>query len=661
MFSILLLAAAVTAADTPAEVGRFEQALSEYRFDEARSVLNKLIEARTPADGKPHPDPLIDALVGQLYLASTNTEGAVVYLNKASLADLPASIRPTVALDKAAALERTGHRAGALAAFREAGGVAGTDLQRRQAELGIARQVLVESPGIARSTVAEIANGAPSAQRWEAKAISAQAASLSGDPASASRLADEAWADAINAPIADLSALRAATLRAGLAAARHDSITERAMLTTTNGLSLSASGALSAELPICGDNGLRPADYVIFGYVSGPYLERQLFPIAASRIEAVRPFYDALSGFVPVNEAFDRKPLGTVLTVSCRTSVHPSYVANHFDGDPLFRWFVQHNYYPGWLTGDSTDDQLNALDARVDALTTRFGKNSPLLLVPTWETLNILLARATAGDDVLPGQIVELSNQLANGLRAAGAPEWLASSTEARAALLQAYASGGTPEQQMAIYEAQARSQLAQAPLTAARQDLLQIDHEIGGKDHDGRATSLLDRLTVSLKDKPMTDLNPRERQAWLMTVAEAQKKLGQDQAARATLTSAKLDKGSCLITDSDVELLEQHFTYKQYPQELIVGQQEGVTAFDFNVTPTGAIGAHHILYSLPSGLFDELSEKGLSTVRYTLPKLNGKPAGCSGNVQPIVWRLEDQQHEFAPPTFIPHAPGDVT
>ena len=62
---------------------------------------------------------------------------------------------------------------------------------------------------------------------------------------------------------------------------------------------------------------------------------------------------------------------------------------------------------------------------------------------------------------------------------------------------------------------------------------------------------------------------------------------------------------------------------------------------YDFDVTSTGAVGRHRILYSIPSGLFDEASEKGLTTVRYIAPTRDGKASACRGVYQPIIWRLE--------------------
>jgi hypothetical protein len=282
-------------------------------------------------------------------------------------------------------------------------------------------------------------------------------------------------------------------------------------------------------------------------------------------------------------------------------------------------------------------------------------------LEPRWETLNMLQVRATAGDDVLPGQLVDLSTQVAAGLRSTGAPEWLASGVEARADLYRVYASGGPSEQQLSFYQAKASSELSRSPLGIARQALLQIENEFNEDKHDERIQAIIAQVTVSLKDKDSTGLNPREHQAWLLTVARAQRSLGQDQQARSTIGAARLGTDLCMAMDDDLELLEQHFSEQDYPPDLNAGLQEGVTAFDFDVTSSGRVGAHRILYSIPSGLFDDVSEKGLSTVRYQVPKIRGKVSACRGNVQPIVWRLEEPSHQFAPPRFIPHVPGDVT
>src|SRR5438270_6713628 len=306
---LLVLAAAALTAESPpppplqAQIDKFDTALAQYRFTDAATVLDKLIEQRTPSDGKPRPDPLLNALFGRFYLAARETGPAGIYLDHAPIQEIPQALRSATALDHGRSLEFRGDRTAAVAAYREAAAAAVTDGERRRATLGIARQLLPNNPSAAGPDLTAIANGTLTPERWRANYLLAASASLTGDSQAARRLADQAWADALDAPVSDLATLHVATLRAGLAAARHDEATERAMLIATNGLSVSANWALSAQLPVCGDHGITPSDYVTFGFVSGPYVTQELIPIAASRVEAVAPFADSLAASAPVIKA----------------------------------------------------------------------------------------------------------------------------------------------------------------------------------------------------------------------------------------------------------------------------------------------------------------------------------------------------------------------
>jgi hypothetical protein len=62
---------------------------------------------------------------------------------------------------------------------------------------------------------------------------------------------------------------------------------------------------------------------------------------------------------------------------------------------------------------------------------------------------------------------------------------------------------------------------------------------------------------------------------------------------------------------------------------------------FEFGLSPVGAPTDARIIYSLPSGLFDAISSKGLDTLLYAPPTRAGAPASCVGVYQSIRWQLE--------------------
>ena len=102
-----------------------------------------------------------------------------------------------------------------------------------------------------------------------------------------------------------------------------------------------------------------------------------------------------------------------------------------------------------------------------------------------------------------------------------------------------------------------------------------------------------------------------RERQAWLRRLADAQRSLGKNGDASRTLASAGFERDLCVMGNSQPKLLEQHFSYSDYPPGLIAGEQEGSVLFDFNLSPSGAIAGERIVYSLPAGIFRRPERQG--------------------------------------------------
>jgi hypothetical protein len=661
MYSILLFIAAgtlPTEAPPPVqvEVQKFDQAMAESRFKDAGAIIDTLIAQRTPADGIPRQDPLLNALMGRLYLAGHQVDAAQTYLAHTPLADLPPSIRASTALARGRALELRGKRSEALSAYREAAAaVPATDAQRRKAALAIARQLLVDNPQEASDEVSAIAKGAATPERWEASYILALASSLRRDIVSAQRHADAAWADAANAPLPDLAPLHVETLHAGLAAARHDPVRQRSMLIATNGLSLSASPALSAQLPVCGDNGIQPTDFVTFGYLAGPYATTDLVPIAASRLQVVATFLDAFAGIVPIAEADGSKPIGTVFTVACRSVVSANMLRDPAYGDPLLEWFVDKGIYPASASNDSADAHLNAVGERISTLAARFGNDSPLLTAARWQMLTMLENRARAGDMVLTGQVVDLASRLTAGLKSAGAPAWVTSAITARSHLEQSFANDVGDADLMSTLEGTFREALVQTPFDYAHAYAVGITSRF-----PDQWTAPAARMVIDLNPKALAVLKGRERQAWLMNLAKAQETLGKTAEMHSTIASAGFGKDLCLAADAPPKLLEQHFSYDDYPEDLIAGEQEGSVLFDFAIAADGSVTEPRVIYSLPAGLFDAPSAKGLGTVRYSPATRDGKTEACRGLFQPILWRLEHED-EFSIPKLTPETDAPTT
>ena len=653
--ALLIVALGLSAEAPPPEVQRFEQALSQSRFDDAAAAIDKLIEARTPVDGKPRPDPLLNSMLGRLYLAERFVAPAATYLDRAPIAVLPPGLGVSTALARGHAHEVLGDRTAALAAYRDAAAASTSESDRRRAALGISHQLRPDDPAAARAEVVHIAEGPSAPERWEARYVLALASSVLGDRRVAEAYADQAWSDAATAGLTDLAPLRVAVLRAGLAAARHDLQVERAMLMAADGVKVSGSPALAAQLPVCGDDGVQPSDYVIFGFVVGPYATRQLFPIAASRPGAIPPFQRALERVVPISGANDERPKGTVFTVACRTVVSSDYIAAPLSEDPLLDWMVERGIYPASASNEADDKHINAVADRIDALTAKFGKDSWLLVGSRWQMAALLERRGRSGDPILPGQLTDLGTQVAEGLRRGGAPEWIAQSIEARPKYERIVAAAINDPSQIAVAEALSRDQLLRTPFPYARRFLIGMLTKVSGDLPSAAA-----QLIVNLNDHAPSVWNRRDREAWLLTIARARHSLGEDAEARSALASAGFGPNLCALSDTEPKLLEQHFSYSDYPDDLIAGEQEGAVAFEFDLTTAGSMVRPRAVYSLPSGVFDDVTARGLAGIRYTPPRISGKPSACRGIVQTIQWRIQDGD-DFSRPTFSPTPPAPTT
>jgi hypothetical protein len=274
--------------------------------------------------------------------------------------------------------------------------------------------------------------------------------------------------------------------------------------------------------------------------------------------------------------------------------------------------------------------------------------------MPRLQLMGLLQERAIAGDPVLPGQLADLRTQIADGLRRAGAPEWLATTLELATEFQQVLQAAAEGSDQTSPAQALVRKQLLMSPFEFGRPFLLQALSNIKGD-----WPSATSQLVIDLDGKAPSSLAPRERQAWRLTVADALRSMGKNAQAQATVAAAGLPKDLCASADSAPDLLEQHFSYSDYPEDLLAGQQEGTVLFEFSLSPSGMVAESRAIYSLPSGLFDQPSAKGVATVRYTPPVRGGQPFSCRGVYQPITWRLEEDS-DFQLPVMT-QTPGPTT
>jgi hypothetical protein len=640
---VALIAAAIglsAAAPPEADILKFNRALADGRRTDAIAVVDKVLRERDPGSGKLEPDPVLNALIGRATLAGREPANAVIYLDRAPLMQLPPALRGPTAFDHARALELVGHRKDAIAAYAEAAAVS-TGSDRRSAMYGQARLMLIDDPAAAQRLLAQA--GQPnSADLWESEFLQSLASSLLGDRQSADRFAALSWQHSADAPKEALAPLNAAALRAGLAAAAGDIRTERSMLQVSNGLVLQPSSALTGQLPTCGAQGVKPDDFVTFAALSGPFVGWRLVPVSASRIGVVQPFFDSIGRSPPFKDP-GRGPVGTVFTVRCR-SAPTSAPSSQEPLDPLLTWMVDRGAYPATLRSEAED--INTVVDRIGEITTRYGSNSPLLIAPQWQLMRMLVRSAAAGEAVQPGQVVDLSAAVAEGMRRERAPVWLSKIPTSEIDLAKAGQAARENPDQLPKFYAALREMLLEMPFDVARYLIL------SQRNSQPELSDPVAEMIIALNGKMPGDLPAPDRHSWAIAVAEAQRTLGRDSQTKTTLQSAGIAPDLCLASDSDPKLLDQRFSYKDYPDDLIAGEQEGLSTFDFNLTSEGRVTSQRVILSYPANLFDAVSAKGLANVRYSEPKRNGRSVGCRGLAQPIVWRLEDNQEIDAFPLF---------
>ena len=644
----LALGGAAAPAFDPAE---FNRAIEAADYKRAASIVDALIADRTPVDGKPRPDPLINALTGRVLLLARQPGPATIYFAHVDWSGVPSSLRAASLLAYAKSLELQGRRPEALEVYRKAAAETGpADAAHSAALLGVARQLLVTNPAEAAQLVAPMASTANTRTRWQVLQIMAIAASLSGDAAAGSSLASRAWADASNADASDLAPMKVAVTRAALAAQRGNTSEELAMLIAANSLGIGKTDALSAQLPVCGEDGVRPDDFVIFGIVVGPYNTNSLIPVAASRKEVVQAFYDRLDGWDLINRASEESAQGTIVTLACRSIVSSNYAASAAFSDPLLEWFVQKGIYPAELRFDVSDEAVNRISTRIDDLVARFGRDSPLLLEPEFQLANFLWLRATQGADIPVGRVLEHRRNLVNGLRREGAPVWIADFMD-----LQSHqVIGGSGDVSASALMNLAQRQLDSLPWPLAR-DLLRGSLA----NLSGDPPTTMEQMVVELDSRMPSTLPLRERQAWLLNVARAKRYLGQTSEIRKLAERGSFHRRLCDTAEQPPKILKNDFNYDDYPPAMMAAEQQGYAEFELEISATGQVKTPRMIVSLPSGMFDEPTRDGFGKLQYSAANDGRGNFDCKGFTQGVVWKLQSPSFEYSP--LIPSQTGNHT
>ena len=662
MFPFAATLAALAASAQPADsfleskLESFNRAIAAGDGLAAAPLIDEVIASRLPADGKPASDPIVNSMMGQLYLLTGHEGPALEYLARATPSSLPSSMRAETALAYGKALQRHGRRDEALKAFRAASEGATNHSIQFRSSIGAAEQLLPTDPGGALRLSSSFLMSAPAAERWRPAYVSALASSLLGDRKAAAQFADRAWADAVNAPPRDLAPLQVSVLRAGLATIAGEKDSQRAMLAAANAMGVARGDDLTRQLPVCGDNGVTPSDFVIFGASMGPYHTNSLVPIAASRPAIVAAFNDQLAGRAIIKTDNVSSATGTVFTASCVSRVDSGYMKDAEPSDPIIRWFATRGIYPATINGDSNDSGINKVSDRIDEITRRFGDQSPLLIHAQWQLLTLLEARTLAGDPVPPARLVELRSAIMAGMKRNKAPADVVALLAFRAEmdrLMRAAAAEGRPD--LAGFQAAWLRTMQKMPFSTARYFI----REMVEKFRDN-LTSEQVRMVSDLSDRAPETLAGRDKQAFLLMLAGAKRIVGRSEEGSRDAAATGIAPDICVRADTPPAMLVQKFTAEDYPPDLVSAELKGYSLVEFDVTGAGTAGPPRTILSFPSGLFDQATAKGVETMKFTPALVNGKTLACRAHTQGVAWRLEDEE-AFSPPTLLPNLTNEST
>ena len=196
-----LIAAILLAASAPVtkaqgsqdavQLDRIEEALATRNYPEASELIDALVIARQPRNGELRSDPLLNGLLGRVYLTGGEPAIALAYLERATgTGPVPQRIEAMLALAEAQDLFSQRAQAAATLARLEREPL-GTE-QRQRLILAHGVRALLDDPRAALVRAAELEGGERSI-RFEGAMLAGQAHSLLGEGAAARAAADRAW------------------------------------------------------------------------------------------------------------------------------------------------------------------------------------------------------------------------------------------------------------------------------------------------------------------------------------------------------------------------------------------------------------------------------------------------------------------------------------
>ncbi|HEX8381065.1 MAG TPA: energy transducer TonB [Allosphingosinicella sp.] len=639
----LIAASPAGAAEPAPTVAAFEAAMRAMDDRSAARIADSLASRHRLERREMLPDPLLNGLVGRLYLRRGLPLAALPYLRRSDSPDLPAAQRIAAGFALGEAEEAVGEWAAAAATFERLLSLPLDPGQQLGARLGLARARLADDPGAALATASALVPQAPAGRRWEAELVSAQALSLLGRRPEADLAAGRAWSDSAEAAAGQGAPMRVALVRAGLAAAAGRRQPLMAMLTVANAGINKMDSDVADAAPICGEGGITPADHATFGAYTRTDATQWLTPIAASRPAAAALFRKAIAGR-PLLASTGTPPGGLVFTLRCRMLPSADYVPAAA-ADPWIQYHAERGlYFP--MSGGAELEDINRLSDEIDALAARHGDDH-LSIVPLRLTLlEKLILRASTQSDVAQSQVAALRRKIAAGLAKAGGAEAFLPDMNLVAEIERLDRAGSTAEA-TAAYRAGQEALITRLPPAQAYTAL----REWLGQDKDvpdAVRRRIIDALAART---PGGKADPVRRALFRRSGALA-RKAGDAAAANAAFAAAGIPGDSCSSAAAPPEARDHGMTDEDYPPDAIEPNIEGLTVLELDLGAEGRVAASRIILSAPSLVFDALVESKLPAFRYSPAVADrGRARACRATSQTIRWRMPEEDAP-GPPAF---------
>lgn len=635
--ALMLAGIAMPALAGPIE--SYEAALARGDLREAGRAADALVAAHLPADGKPRPDPFLNGVVGRLLLRGGQVAPARAYLDQARSADFSPGMANEVALARAEAQGRDGDWTAALASYRALPEAGLSPDQRRRRSYGIARQLLLESPAEAIPPLTRQLAASPApADRWEGELLLAFAQRLTGDRRAAQAAADRAWIAAASARANDGAPSSVALGRAALMAGEADSDAMRAMLDVAGGRSATIANSVPDRLPRCGEGGVTPEDYATFAVQAAP--RGSISTIAAASRPEIVPVFARAIGQVDVIDAAGSG--GTVFTARCRTLPSASYRQDSGVERVWAQWSEKNGFFPSFATGADAEG-IEQLSRRIAAIEQRYGRLSPMSIMPRQELLPRLAMRGDAAREQMRATAADLldSTRALGGLEEIYPPSF-----DFRQ--IQGEIGSATPEALLATRQRLLKDMIANVGLDSAYwYGTAAVDGHSGFAPAERIAIIdlLLTRFPAGVPDRRVDALKMRK--------ADILRDAGDRTARRALLATIGLPPSACAMMDAPPTTKTATISAADYPQGALRSALSGLSVVEYALDADGKVQHLRHIVSAPAGLFDAVVEAKLRSFSFTPARNEGRPIACEARLQRIIWNLPEQADEggtaFAP------------